>query len=52
VICRFRVSVKSIPADFTPPVKEAIADRGNALFAGGEGGVRSARRWWETDQPA
>ena len=43
VICTIPLSVlKSIPADFTPAGEGGDRNRGRALFAGGEGGVRSA----------
>ncbi len=51
VICTIPLSVlKSIPADFTPPVKEAIAT-GAALYSPAvKVAFEAPRRWWETDQ--
>ena len=51
MICTIPLSVlKSIPADFTPPVKEAIAT-GAALYSPAvKVAFEAPRRWWETDQ--
>jgi monoamine oxidase len=51
VICTIPLSVlKSIPADFNPPVKEAI-ETGAALYSPAvKVAFEAPRRWWETDQ--
>jgi monoamine oxidase len=51
VICTIPLSVlKSIPADFTPPVKEAIATGAALYWPAVKVAFEAPRRWWETDQ--
>jgi monoamine oxidase len=51
VICTIPLSVlKSIPADFTPPVKEAITTGAALYWPAVKVAFESPRRWWETDQ--
>jgi len=51
VICTIPLSVlKSIPADFTPPVKEAIATGAGLYWPAVKVAFEAPRRWWETDQ--
>jgi monoamine oxidase len=51
VICTIPLSVlKSIPADFTPPVKEAIATGAGLYWPAVKLAFEAPRRWWETDQ--
>jgi monoamine oxidase len=50
VICTLPLSVlKSIPADFAPPVKQAIADGARGYAPTVKVAFEAPRRWWETD---
>jgi monoamine oxidase len=51
VICTIPLSVlKSISADFTPPVKEAIATGAGLYWPAVKVAFEAPRRWWEIDQ--
>ena len=50
-ICTIPLSVlKSIPADFSPPVKEAITAGAALYWPAVKVAFEAPRRWWETDQ--
>jgi monoamine oxidase len=51
VVCTIPLSVlKSIPAGFTPPVKEAITTGAALYWPAVKVAFEAPRRWWETDQ--
>jgi monoamine oxidase len=51
VICTIPLSVlKSIPADFSQPVKDAVARAAQGYFPAVKVAFEAPRRWWETGQ--
>jgi|FEC22Drversion2_1045045.scaffolds.fasta_scaffold00972_8 monoamine oxidase len=51
VICTIPLSVlQHIPADFAPPVKQAIDRAAKAYFPAVKVAFQSPQRWWEVDQ--